>query len=74
MARSDSLVEKAKKKAKKAAAYVNDNLNPLTSKKTKAAVGSYMNKAKTQSLAGRVTNTDTRMARLGDPGSKKRGK
>lgn len=54
MARSDGLIDKAKKKAKKAAA-------------------SYMNKAKTQSLAGRVTNTDTRMARLGDLGAKKKG-
>lgn len=53
-----------KNKLKKAADYVNDNLNPLTSKKNKAKAADYMKKAKSQTLAGKATNADTRMSRM----------
>ena len=73
MAKSEGMVDKIKRKAKAAGAYVNDNLNPLTSKKTKAAAKSYMSKAKTGTVAGKATNVNTRMERL-SRGSSRKGK
>lgn len=52
-----------KNKLKSAGKFINDNINPLTSKKTKAAAAGYMSKAKKGSLAGKMTNVNTRMER-----------
>lgn len=67
----DGILDKAKKKIKRGVDYVNDNINPLTSKRSREAAASYMGKAKKQSLAGQMTNVNTRMERLGDPGAPK---